>query len=131
MSSGIPNIVTKYSAHADWAKGNALFVEPADYEHEPRTNFIKAIADTSKAALQIKRLYDSKELCKEYSQKGISLAKKLDWVNVCKQWEEILDNTDISNFKEDRYLDPAVIPDMQPPTQDFSQYNIKYLPDKG
>ncbi|MCK9428914.1 MAG: glycosyltransferase family 4 protein [Candidatus Omnitrophica bacterium] len=131
ISAGIPTITTKYSAMADWGKGTLMFVDPADIEHEPRTNFIKAIADTSKAALQIKRLYDSKELCKEYSQKGISLAKKLDWVNVCKQWEEILDNTDISNFKEDRYLDPAVIPEVQPPTQDFSQYNIKYLPDRG
>ena len=124
-AAGIPNIITKYSAHADWGKDTLMFCKVAEYEHEPRTNFIKAIADTDHAAHQLNLLYKSKELCKDYKKKGVKLGEKLDWVNVCKQWEEFLDTVDISNLKEDRYSDPAVLPDKELPQ---GQNMLKHFP---
>lgn len=102
-AAGIPNIVTKYSAHADWGKDTLMFCKVAEYEHEPKTGFIKAIADTKDAAKQLSLLYNSKQLCKDYSDKGIKLGKKLDWNKVTKEWELFIDSIDISDFKEDRY----------------------------
>lgn len=102
-AAGVPNIITKYSAHADWGKDTHLFCKVAGWRHEPSTGFIKAIADTNNAAHQLNLLYSNKKMLKEYSKKGIKLGKKLDWENVCKMWEELLDSIDISDLKEDRY----------------------------
>lgn len=131
MTCGIPNIITNYSAPSDWAKGTALFCKVAESEHEPRTNFIKAVPDTDHAAFQLNLLYNSKKMCQEYSKKGIALGKKLDWSLVCKQWETLLDNIDISDLADNRYSNPDVLPEQQPTTQtqDFSQFNLKYLSD--
>lgn len=103
-AAGIPNIITKYSAHADWGKDALLFVKVAAYEHESRTGFVKAIADVEHAARQIKLLYDSPKVREEYSQKGIKLGKKLDWENIVKIWEKKIDSIDTSDLKEGRYF---------------------------
>lgn len=105
---GVPNIITKYSAHADWGKDTHLFCKVAEYEHEVRTGFIKAIADTKHAAHQLKLLYANKTMRKEYSNRGIRLGKKLAWPNVCKQWEELLDSIDVSDLKPERYSDAEI-----------------------
>lgn len=102
-AAGVPNIITKYSAHADWGKDTHLFCKVGAWEHEPRTGFVKAIADIEHAALQLKLLYRSKAMIKEYSKRGISLGRKLSWPNVCKQWEALLDSIDTSDLKEGRY----------------------------
>lgn len=102
-AAGVPNVITNYSAHADWGKGTHLFCKVGGWEHEPRTGFIKAIADTNNAAHQLKLLYSNKKMLKEYSSKGVKLGKKLDWENVCKQWEELIDKVDVSDLEEDRY----------------------------
>jgi glycosyltransferase involved in cell wall biosynthesis len=131
-AAGVPNIVSDYSAHADWGKNTLLMCKIGAYEHEPRTGFIKGIADVDHAAHQLKLLYDSKKMCRDYGSRGVSLGKKLDWSNVCKQWETILDNIDVSDLKEDRYSQPEALPDVQGgPTQDFSQLNLKHFPDES
>ena len=103
MASGVPNIMSDYSAHADWAKGVALPVKIAAFTHESRTGFIKATANIESAARNIKILSESPKLYKEVSDKGLKLAQKLDWNNVCKLWIELLDSIDISKLKPDRY----------------------------
>jgi glycosyltransferase involved in cell wall biosynthesis len=91
-AAGIPNIVTKYSAMADWGKDTFMFVEPAAYEHEARTGFVKAVADIRKAAQCVKLLADSPKLRQEYIKKSIKLGLKLDWAKVCREhWEPLLD----------------------------------------
>ena len=109
-AAGVPNIITNYSAHADWGKDTLLFCKIGAYEHEPRTGLIKAIADTNHAAHQLNLLYSSKKMCQEYSKKGIRLGEKLDWKNVCKIWKEIIDDIDVSELKEDRYSNPDILP---------------------
>ena len=128
-AAGIPNIVSDYSAHADWGKNTLLMCKIGAYEHEPRTGFIKGIVDVDHTAHQLKLLYDSKKMCREYANRGISLGKKLEWNVVCKQWETLLDNIDVSDFKEDRYSQPDALPEIQNgPTQDFSQLNLVHFP---
>jgi glycosyltransferase involved in cell wall biosynthesis len=129
-AAGIPNLVTKYSAHADWGKDTLMFCKVGAYEHEPRTNFIKAIADTDHAAHQLNLLYSSKELRKDYSKKGIALGKKLDWSNIQPMWEELFNKIDISDLKENRYQDLGVLPQQVPQeNNNLSQFNLKYLPE--
>lgn len=131
-AAGVPNIVTDYSAHADWGKNTLLMCKIGAYEHEPRTGFIKAIADVDHAAHQLNLLYSSKKMCQEYSKRGVALGKKLDWDNIGKMWETTLDSIDVSDLKEDRYNNPAVLPDMQQQgQQDFSQLNLTTLPDES
>ena len=130
-AAGVPNLVSNYSAHADWGKNTLMFCKIGAYEHEPRTGFIKAIADTDHAAHQLNLLYSSKPLCQDYSKKGVALGKKLDWDNVIKLWEKMIDEVDISDFKEDRYSQPEILPPKEAaqPQQNNSQFNLKYLPE--
>lgn len=117
LAAGVPMVITDYSAHADWGKGALVLSKVAAYEHEPRTGFIKAIADPANASKKIKLLSESKILYKEWKDKGLKLAKKLDWDNVCKKWEDVLDNIDLSDLEPDRYSDPFV---SDPSIQDFT-----------
>jgi intein/homing endonuclease len=128
-AAGIPNLVAKYSAHADWGKDALMFCKIGAYEHEPRTNFIKGIADTDHAAHQLNLLYSSKELRKDYSKKGIALGKKLDWSNIQPMWETLLNGIDVSDLKEDRYQNLEVLPERTPQENtNLTQFNLKYLP---
>jgi len=102
-AAGIPNILTDYSAHKDWGKGVIIPVKVAVFRHEEKTGFVKADADIKHAAHQLKLLYNSPKLVELYKAKGIELGKKLDWKNVCKQWEELLDSIDISDLDVNRY----------------------------
>lgn len=109
-AAGIPNVITKYSAHADWGKDTHLFCKVSATYHEPRTGFIKAIADTDHAAKQLSLLCDSKKMWKEYSKKGVKLGEKLKWSNVAIEWEKLLDGIDISDLEEDRWNQPEEEP---------------------
>jgi len=108
IAAGIPTVITNYSAHADWGKGALVLTKVAGYEHEPRTGFIKAIADIPAAAKNIKLISESPLLTKEWKTKGLKLAKKLDWDNVVLKWEELLDSIDLSDLSPSRYDDPFV-----------------------
>jgi glycosyltransferase involved in cell wall biosynthesis len=129
-AAGIPNIITKYSAHADWGKDTLLFSKVGAWEHEPRTGFVKAIADVDNAAHQLKLLYSSKEMRKDYQNRGIKLGQKLDWPVVCKIWEELLDSTDTSGLKDGRYNDPKYLVEQQPIQQSIPNQGLtlKYFP---
>lgn len=126
-TAGVPNLLTNYSAHADWGKDTLLFCKVAEYEHEPRTGLIKAIADTNHAAHQLSLLYNSKKMCEEYSRRGVKLGEKLKWSNICELWTETIDSIDISDLKEDRYLDPEILPSAQP--QQTNDFNLKFFPE--
>ena len=129
-AAGTPNLVSNYSAHADWGKDALMFAKIGAYEHEPRTGFIKAIVDVDHAAHQLNLLYSSKKLCEDYSKKGIALGKKLDWDNVGKMWVDLIESIDISSLPENRYLDLEILPDQAPQQpQNNSQFNLKYLPE--
>lgn len=114
MSAGIPNICSNYSAHAQWGKEAIIPVKIASYEHESRTGFLKANVDIEDAAKQLKLVYESKEFRNDYIQKGIKLASKLEWKDVCKKWINLIDETNITDLKPDRYIkyniDPKNIP---------------------
>lgn len=108
IAAGVPNVITNYSAHADWGKDALLLCKVAAIEHEPRTGFIKAIADVNDAAKKLHLLASSPRYREEWSKKGLKLAKKLDWDNVCKLWEQVLDNVDVSDLSPNRYDDPVM-----------------------
>lgn len=122
-AAGIPNVITKYSAHADWGKDTFLFVKIAAYFHDAVTNFIKAIADNDHAASQIKLLYDSPKMHRDYSNRGIKLAEKLQWKNICAQWVKLFDSIDVSDLKPDRYDTIPIELDSK-----HSPMAIKFLP---
>lgn len=122
LAAGVPNIWPNYSAHADWGKDTIYLCKIAAYEHEPRTGFIKAIADVNDCAHKINLLASSKKFLSEWSNKGVKLGLKLDWDNVSRKWEELLDSIDLSSLASNRYEDPFV---SDPTVQDF---NLKYFP---
>lgn len=124
-AAGIPVVITNYSAHADWGKDTLIFVKVSEYEHEPRTGFIKAVPSVKDAAKQLKLLYQSKNLVKHYHEAGIKLGKKLDWKNICKEWEKLLDSTDISDLDPNRYDDPKLLP---PELKGDPRLNLKHFP---
>jgi len=103
MSCGIPNVISDYSAHGDWAKGVALKIKLVAKIHEPITNHIKGIVDINHAAKQISLLYNSKEMIKDYKKRSLKLAEKLQWKNVVVKWKELIDEIDISSLTSDRY----------------------------
>lgn len=117
LAAGVPNILTDYSAHADWGKDAIYLCKVAAFEHEPRTGFIKAIASNTDCAKKLSLLAGSKKFSEEWSQKGIKLGQKLDWDNVVKKWETLIDSIDTSDMKDDRYDEPIVA---DPRIQDFT-----------
>jgi len=121
-AAGIPNIITNYSAHADWGKGSLIMCKVAATEHEPRTGFIKAIADVNDCAKSMKLIAEGKKYAEEWSKKGVKLGKKLDWDNVAKMWEDLFDSIDVSDLSDGRYDEPFVA---NPAAQDF---NLKFFP---
>ena len=121
IAAGIPTVITDYSAHADWGKGALVLTKVAGYEHEPRTGFIKAIADIPSAAKHIKLIAESPILAKEWKTKGLKLANKLDWDKVIVKWEKLLDSIDLSDLSPSRYDDPFV---SDPSMPDFTLTNF-------
>lgn len=103
MSCGVPNVITDYSAHGDWAKDAGLKVKIAARIHEPKTDHIKGIADINHAAKQVSLLYNSTKMHKKYSKKSLDLASKLEWKKVCEQWNTLFNGLDLSKLKDNRY----------------------------
>jgi len=128
-AAGIPNVITKYSAHADWGKDTHLFCKVAGWYHEPRTGFIKAVADTSHAAHQISLLYNSKKMCNEYANRGVKLGEKLQWKNVAKYWIDLIDSTDISDLTDDRWTKPDPIPVQEGQAPTPEQLQLSHFPE--
>ncbi len=103
MACGIPNVISDYSAHGDWAKDAAIKIKLVAKIHEPITNHIKGIIDINHAAKQISLLYNSTKMHNDYVKKSIKLANKLQWKNICVKWNELLNNLDMENLEVDRY----------------------------
>jgi len=123
LAAGVPNILTDYSAHADWGKDAIYLCKVAAFEHEPRTGFIKAIANVNDCAKKLSLLAASKKMCEEWSKKGVKLGAQLDWDNVVPMWEKLIDSIDISSLGPiTRYDEPFV---SDPAVQDFT---LKYMP---
>ena len=113
MACGVPNVISNYSAHGDWAKGTALMIKLAAKIHDPGTNHIKGIVDIEHAAKQISLLYNSKKMHRDYSRRGIKLANKLQWKNVCDEWNTLFDVTEIDE-NPDKYDVITFKGDIQP-----------------
>ena len=105
MACGIPNVISDYSAHGDWARGIALKIKLAAKIHDPITNHIKGIIDINHAAKQISLLYNNKKMLADYKKRSLKLANKLQWKNIVVKWKELIDDTDISDLKPNRYED--------------------------
>ena len=106
MACGIPNVISDYSAHGDWAKDASLKIKLAAKIHEPITNHIKGIIDINHAAKQISLLYNSKQMIKDYTTKSLKLADKLQWSNICVRWNELFNGVEAStSYEEVNLLD--------------------------
>ena len=103
MACGVPNVISDYSAHGDWAKDSALLIKLAAKIHEPITNHIKGIIDVQHAAEQILLLYKNVKIRKKYRKKSFELANRLQWKNIGIKWNTLLQDIDLSEFSESRY----------------------------
>lgn len=131
MAAGIPNITTNYSAAADWAKHAALFAKVAAYEHDHGTCHLKAIADIDDTCRQIKLLYDSEKTRDLYSSRSIDLANTLKWKDIAKEWENLIDTTEVEEdinryFRFKTNHNSFVIPEfpVNPTTTEFSLIEV-------
>lgn len=103
MAAGVPNIVTDYSAHADWTQDAALKVKIAARIHEIKTDHIKGIADINHAAKTLSLMCSSNKMREEYSRKALKRARELEWSRVCDEWIELINSLDTSSFEDNRY----------------------------
>ena len=103
MAAGVPNVISDYSAHGDWAAPAALKVKLAAKIHEIKTDHIKGIVDVNHAAKQVSLLCQSSKMRQEYSSKSLKLARSLEWSKVCEQWTALISSLDTSELTEDRY----------------------------
>jgi len=103
MAAGIPNVISDYSAHADWSKDAAIKIRIAARVHEVKTDHIKGIVDISHAAKEISLLYQSDKMCKEYSKRSLALATELNWDNIGPSWVKLFEELDVSDLKDNRY----------------------------
>jgi len=92
MAAGTPVVTTDYSAHPEWARGCGELIKPIALEAEPLTNIRRAIIDVDDYVDALLKLLDDKELRKSYGEKGIEVAKGMDWSVICKQWEDAIDS---------------------------------------
>ena len=104
MAAGVPNVITDYSAHGDWTKDAAVKVKLAAKIHEIKTDHIKGIADINHAAKQISLLCESKKMRNEYSKKALKRANELHWDKVCTKWIDLINDIDLSDLPEERYV---------------------------
>jgi glycosyltransferase involved in cell wall biosynthesis len=91
MSSGIPAVVTDYSAHPEWAKDGAVMVPPKVLEAEPLTNIRRAIIDRDEYVGALLNLLENPEKRKEIGAKARAKAEKMDWNIITKEWEKLID----------------------------------------
>lgn len=103
MACGVPNVISDYSAHGDWAKDHALLIKLAAKIHEPITNHIKGIIDIEHAAEQINELYTNFKVRKKFRKKSFELANKLQWGKICARWNALINGLDYSDLSDDRY----------------------------
>jgi glycosyltransferase involved in cell wall biosynthesis len=128
-AAGIPNVITKYSAHADWGKDTLLFCKVAGWYHEPKTGFIKAVANINDAAKQLSLLYNSKKMTDDYKKRGIKLGNILQWKNVAKKWEKLFDAVDISDLEKDRWEKEDIIPQQKDQPLGPEQLQLSHFPE--
>ena len=93
MSAGVPIVVTDYSAHPEWAKGCGELVLPITLEAEPITNIRRAVIDRDQYVEALLKLIDNPKLRREYGAKGREIALAMDWKEICKDWEKLIDET--------------------------------------
>lgn len=91
MSSGLPAVVTDYSAHPEWAEGGSVLVPPKVLEAEPLTNIRRAIIDMDEYVGSLLSLVDNPQLRREVGMKGRAQAEKMDWSIITKEWEKMMD----------------------------------------
>jgi len=111
MSSGLPAVVTDYSAHTEWARGSAELVPPKVLEAEPLTNIRRAIIDMDEYVGSLLYLLENPEARKELGLRGRAQAVKMDWKIINKQWEKLIDS--------------ILFPDGAPEMVDFTDMRFK------
>jgi len=91
MSAGVPVVVTDYSAHPEWCKDAGILVPPVVLEAEPLTNIRRAIIDIDLYVTGLLDMVDNVALRKKCGNVGRNKAIEMDWVIICKQWEDLVD----------------------------------------
>jgi glycosyltransferase involved in cell wall biosynthesis len=93
MAAGIPIIATDYSAHVEWSRSAGELVPPIAFKAIPVTNVRKAIINLDEFVGALLKLINDKDLREKYGVNGREIAQKMDPLNVCMQWEQLIDNT--------------------------------------
>ena len=93
MSASIPVVVTDYSAHPEWAKGCGELVPPICLEAEVSSNIRRAIINMDQYVEALLKLIEDPKLRKKYGSKGRKVAEKMNWKGICKEWENLIDQT--------------------------------------
>lgn len=96
MSCGIPQIVPNYAALSEWPSGHAVQV--------PCSSIMAGLGNSSVCVGKVpdedhfidamQKLYESEELRKEYSEKGIELASQpeFNWTVIAQSFNEVFSN---------------------------------------
>lgn len=90
MAAGLPTVGTDYSGPADWGRNVLIPIAVEGRYIEAPINVGRAVPSAPHLAEQIRMLYNSSDVCADYSRRGLELAKRLDWKKVCEEWDELI-----------------------------------------
>ena len=96
MACGIPQIMPKYAAFAEWAEGAAHFVPVTSYAVTPQTiNTIGGVVDFDGTVAAIDKFYRDPAYRSEMSSLALARAteSRFNWDEIAKQFSDVLTET--------------------------------------
>jgi glycosyltransferase involved in cell wall biosynthesis len=95
MSSGVPQVVTNYSAHVEWCKPASELI-PVSYPDDFITGIPhpveRAIPKPTETAKCLDRIFYDKKYHAVLSQRAREIAESMSWDKTIPQWETVFNN---------------------------------------
>jgi len=105
MAAGVPVLATDYSANTSWGiiDGKKAYIplNPVIKIIIPEQGTRRAYVDPKHEAEMILQVLTDRGMYNEYRNRGLALAHKLTWDNVCQEWLELLDSIDTNKKIEE------------------------------
>lgn len=103
MACGIPNIVTRHSAYAEWPLGGVAYIEPSNipFYTVQGLNTKHKIPAMESAIDVLEHVYQNSAYRTELGRRGYEIATKpeFNWKNIAKRFEDVFNTVLLENKK--------------------------------